>query len=256
MDETNSNSNVICKIYDHEDLFTVIVQMVLAAAALLSLWIKRMSEKPRRTFQTWFLDASKQGFGACYSHVLNMAIASIVSNIVNENASLNDECAWYGISFLIDTTLGLAMSIMLLNVLDGCVDQIGWSSFRNSGVYTGASIFTQWVHQVMSWLLILTLVKLIMYFFIRYFSEPLARIGILLFKPLQRNIRFELLFVMIFFPGFLNVIYFWIADHYLKARVVPTGSSKEPNECTPLASNQPVVDSLISKDIEPGHSFH
>jgi hypothetical protein len=26
-----------------------------------------------------------------------------------------------------------------------------------------------------------------------------------------------LLFVMIFFPGFLNVIYFWIADSYLKA---------------------------------------
>ena len=41
--------------------------------------------------------------------------------------------------------------------------------------------------------------------------------GAILFKPLQSNIRFELLFVMIFFPGVLNIIYFWITDSYLKA---------------------------------------
>ena len=28
--------------------------------------------------------------------------------------------------------------------------------------------------------------------------------------------RFELVFVMVFFPGVLNVMYFWIADSYLK----------------------------------------
>ena len=40
----------------------------------------------------------------------------------------------------------------------------------------------------------------------------------MLFRPLQGNIRFELLFVMILFPGLMNVIYFWIADHHLKAK--------------------------------------
>jgi hypothetical protein len=48
-------------------------------------------------------------------------------------------------------------------------------------------------------------------------SEPLAFFGGLLFAPLQCNIHFELVFVMILFPGLLNVIYFWIADGYLKA---------------------------------------
>ena len=50
------------------------------------------------------------------------------------------------------------------------------------------------------------------------FSQMLAFVGSILFFPLQFNIRVELLFVMIFFPGFLNVIYFWIADSYLKAK--------------------------------------
>lgn len=61
-----------CKVYDSEDFFTVFVQMMLAAFALLSLWFKRQGETPRRKFRTWFLDISKQGLGACYAHVLNM----------------------------------------------------------------------------------------------------------------------------------------------------------------------------------------
>jgi cytoskeletal protein RodZ len=49
-------------------------------------------------------------------------------------------------------------------------------------------------------------------------ADPLAVVGGILFAPLQVNIRLELLFVMIVFPGFLNVIYFWIADSFLQAK--------------------------------------
>jgi hypothetical protein len=62
----------ICKVYDKEDFFTVAVQIFLALLALMSLYIKRLRETPRRTFRTWSLDISKQAAGACYAHVLNM----------------------------------------------------------------------------------------------------------------------------------------------------------------------------------------
>ena len=55
-------------------------------------------------------------------------------------------------------------------------------------------------------------------------SPVFAWVGDLLFAPLQDNIRFELLFVMIIFPGILNFFYFWIADHYLKAGAEHTDS--------------------------------
>ena len=61
-----------CKIYDKNDFFTVLVQLMLAFIALCSLWIKRIQEVPRRTFWTWFMDVFKQGLGAGYAHVLNM----------------------------------------------------------------------------------------------------------------------------------------------------------------------------------------
>lgn len=74
-----------------------------------------------------------------------------------------------------------------------------------------------WRNQVLAWVVILTLVRVLVMGFIWVFSPILARAGDFLFEPLQGNIRFELLFVMILFPGILNFFYFWVADHYLKA---------------------------------------
>jgi nitrate reductase gamma subunit len=65
-----------CKIYDRNDFFTVLVQILLALFALVALWYKRLSENPRRTFSTWFMDIFKQALGACYAHVLNMVRVS------------------------------------------------------------------------------------------------------------------------------------------------------------------------------------
>lgn len=78
-----------CKVYDNDDFFTIFVQLLLAAFALGSLYLKRMREVPRRTFSTWALDVSKQGVGACYAHVCNMVgtILCVVCNACGENAA-------------------------------------------------------------------------------------------------------------------------------------------------------------------------
>lgn len=73
----NQKDDRTCKVYDHNDFFTVFVQLLLAAFALGSLYLKRMKEVPRRTFSTWALDVSKQGVGACYAHVCNMVSPSV-----------------------------------------------------------------------------------------------------------------------------------------------------------------------------------
>lgn len=40
----------ICRVYDKNDFFTILVQLMLGFVAVLSLYIKRMQETPRRTF--------------------------------------------------------------------------------------------------------------------------------------------------------------------------------------------------------------
>ncbi len=215
-----SNSGQTCQIYNRHDFFTIFVQLLLAFLALCSLYIKRLQEKPRRTFRTWFLDVSKQGFGACYAHVLNMLVAYIIArNIMGSTSStLKDECAWYGISYMIDTTLGLVLAIIGVTILDYFANKHNWVAFKDSGVYAGEEGLKHWALQVFAWMFILTIVKIIIFAVMVLGFQGLAWMGNILFRPIQFNIRFELVFVMILFPGVLNVIYFWVADGFLKAK--------------------------------------
>mmetsp|Transcript_8992 Transcript_8992/g.24921 ORF Transcript_8992/g.24921 Transcript_8992/m.24921 type:complete len:262 (-) Transcript_8992:146-931(-) len=234
-----------CKIYDQDDFFTVLVQIFLAFLALGSLWIKRLQEVPRRLFWTWFMDVFKQGLGACYAHVLNMVIAAVLAVNMRGDVELKDQCAWYGISYLIDTTLGLFLAIVCLRILDYWAKEWDWAHLKHSGVYVGPDGWKHWISQLFAWMGILTFVKLIMYLFMWVFSNGLAIMGQILFEPLQGNIRVELLFVMILFPGLMNVIYFWIADSYLQAQGEHAGAH-EPSTTDPTAD--PKSSSLLNQN--------
>ncbi len=233
-DDGYTEEKQVCQIYSEEDAFTVFVQALLAAFALASLWIKRMQEKPQRDFLTWFLDVSKQAFGACYAHVLNMIIAALIAGNARGGQILDDECAWYAINYVIDTTLGLVITIVFLDWLDRLANHFNWVALKNSGVYEGREGICHWVCQMVAWIVILTLCKVVICLFMWFFAVPLAYVGAILFAPLQSNIRFELLFVMIFFPGVLNIVYFWITDSYLKADL--RDSDDEGKEMSPVSN--------------------
>jgi STIMATE family len=237
----NGSDSGVCKVYDGGDMFTILIQAFLALAAMASLYIKRLREHPRRTLSTWFLDVSKQGFGAAYAHVLNMLIAgSIVNNVrdssnedgsSNTTTTLQDECAWYGMSYLLDTTLGLLLAVIGLQWLERTAKARHWTALEHSGVYSGDTALSHWTAQVTAWIAILTLVKVLIYAFIWICSAPLATVGSLLFAPFTGYKHLELLFVMILFPGILNVVYFWIADSYLQAAADQT-AAHEHDEST------------------------
>lgn len=156
----------------------------------------------------------------CFSYCceIHQVIAAVISQNIRGESKLEDQCAWYGMSYIIDTSLGLLIAVVLLGLLDRTANARDWKSLRNSGVYAGADAVPHWVAQVLAWLAILSIAKVIIYIFMWVFSSPLAYVGAILFLPLQANKHFELVFVMILFPGFLNVIYFWIADGFLKAK--------------------------------------
>lgn len=217
MANDDNTDDEVCLVYSAEDSFTSFVQFLLAIFALASLYVKRQQESPRRKFKTWFLDVSKQGIGAVYAHILNMVIAAIIADNVRGDFELDDQCAWYAINYTIDSTLGLLLSIIFLRLLDLAANKYDWTHLKESGVYHGKEAFAHWMAQMIVWLIILSIVKVLICVFMWLCSSFLARVGQLFFAPLQANIRVELLFVMIFFPGILNVIYFWIIDSYLKA---------------------------------------
>ena len=158
--------------------------------------------------------------------------------------------------YLIDTTLGLVLAIWGLKILDTLSNKYDWTSLKHSGVYqhNDRVYWDHWAFQVLAWVVILTFVKLIIYFFMVAASSPLAYVAGVIFAPLEVNIRFELVFVMILFPGILNIIYFWIADSYLQAGADEADAHIEESKETQLTEKK---ESLLTEDDkqEAGESY-
>ena len=150
---------------------------------------------------------------------------------------------------MVDTTLGLVLAIWGLKLIDYIANEWDWTSLKHSGVYEGVNGLVHWINQVVAWLVIMTVAKVIIYYFMIFFGDWLAHVGAILFLPLQGNIRVELLFVMILFPGVLNVVYFWIADHYLKAGTEHAGAYKPQTLDAELAKK-------AAELLPPGESEH
>ena len=130
------------------------------------------------------------------------------------------------------------LAIWFLKGLDLLAHQNDWVSLKHSGVYEGVDGVMHFVHQTIAWMVVLTLVKVVIYYFMVLCSGLLAVAGAVLFEPFQSNIRLELLFVMIFFPGVLNLVYFWIADSYLKAKGEHKGAHEDEDEMESRAAKQ------------------
>jgi STIMATE family len=163
-----------------------------------------------------------------------MIAAIIINRDHGGEVQLDDQCAWYGIAYLVDTTLGLLLAVWGLKIVDILAHKNDWVSLKHNGVYEGVDGILHWINQCVAWMVILSVVKVIIYYVMVLLSTPLAYFGSILFAPLQANIRFELLFVMIFFPGFLNVIYFWVADSFLQASSDQAGAHEDEEAVTEM----------------------
>jgi hypothetical protein len=92
------------------------VQLLLGLLALSSLYGKWHFESPRRPTQVWFLDAMKQGTSAAMIHVLNIIFAIGIVDF-SDRTSDEDECAFYFMNVVIDTTLGVYIAYLLVQLV-------------------------------------------------------------------------------------------------------------------------------------------
>ena len=92
--------------------FGYLIQIILGIIAFMILIIKRKYEKPKRPIKVWLLDISKQIFSAGFSHILNLFLSVFLSG---EN---NDECLFYFICTLLDSTLGVFISYLFMKLFN------------------------------------------------------------------------------------------------------------------------------------------
>eukprot|EP00388_Colpodella_angusta_P022752 GDKJ01058185.1.p1 GENE.GDKJ01058185.1~~GDKJ01058185.1.p1 ORF type:complete len:284 (+),score=15.64 GDKJ01058185.1:25-852(+) len=198
-----------CQVLSNEDAFGYLVQGALALLCFVALLIKRWMEKPRRRWTIFMMDTSKQGFGGGTLHIMNMIMATFLVSL-NPNA---DECDWYFINVLMDSTIGVLFCYLLVCVFQPIIIHFGANAFGNYGM---PPKFSTWLFQTVVWMIICVLSKAINGASMVFLSTPVAKITEWLFLPLSDFPKTKLVLVMVIIPSILNAVQFWISDNFLK----------------------------------------
>lgn len=147
------------------------VQGLLGILSFATLVVKRQMECPKRSWMIWSLDASKQAIGALFAHLMNMVSAASQAAL----SVKGDSCEWYWLNIVLDATLGVFISYILLRILLRSAYllrryPLGPIKF---GQYGDPPAFTLWLDQLLIWLFVTFLMKLICLLAMSVFQVPL-----------------------------------------------------------------------------------
>ena len=85
-----------------------------------------------RGWAVWGMDVTKQATSGVAAHVAGM----INSHFLNRDTGrVGNECSWYFVAFTFDTTCGVMVGYVLLNILQQAAKKYNWSSLQATGNY-------------------------------------------------------------------------------------------------------------------------
>lgn len=228
-----------CKVL--HDWFGLVIQGVLFAATMGSLLLKWKLEKPQRKFWIFLLDSSKQIVGAGVIHCLNMAFAMLFGQL---NHGGVDECSWYWVNIMIDTTLGVLICYGLLKASEKL---LGYDSGKyGKGSQTGIDWETNpdyktWGQQIAVWCVIVCLMKCIVVLIMWVGVVFWAWLSGAATHAFSSDPKTRLILVMVITPLIMNFFQFWVTDSFLKYKKAfeqdaAAKESAKDAEAAPLAS--------------------
>jgi len=147
--------------------------------------------------------------------MLNLACAVAFTRYERSAA---DECAWYWINIMIDTTFGVGICFVLLK---GTECFLGYDS-GHYGKGSGTGIdwqanpdFRAWLGQISLWCLIVSMMKMIVVSVMYLFAPMWETIAVVCTSRISNN-TMRLLFVIVLTPTCMNMFQFWVTDSFLK----------------------------------------
>jgi len=201
----------------------VAVQGLLLACCVGVFYVKRNMEQKKlgdaaRSKEEFFLDASKQFASAGWIHVMNLGFASALNSLM----SGGDECEWYWINIMVDTTLGTAVAYFFLRIAHAFIrKKLSPTSAEDfkSGEYRGEDgiiSMHKYGKQLTVWLLVITCMKVLMVLCMFLFSGPLLAFAGFILAPFLTQPWLKLLVVMIIFPLLMDGFQIWMIDNFIK----------------------------------------
>jgi len=205
-------------------IYGIFVQALLFACCAGILYWKKKREDAKlgelaRTWTEFGLDSSKQFAGCAWLHILNLVFASVQNFLLKGG----DECTWYWLNIMIDTTLGTFVEYVLLRVFTSFIKKkFGSSSSEfESGNYKGEDgkvIWRRYLKQLAVWLFIVSCMKVLMVLFMFVFSGLLLWVASAVLSPFLKTPALKLLVVMVLVPIVMDGFQLWVTDNFIKRR--------------------------------------
>lgn len=197
----------------------------------------------------------KQAVASLLAHFLNIILGVLFASSSGLDA---DECAWYAVNFTFDVVIGGAMCIVLLRISEwlassGTLCTDGFSALiKKSGAYPVEEHFKAWLAQLVIWLAIMSLSKVVLGAFLFLLRKPIdEHFAVPVFEPIQNHPESELLIVMIVWPLVLNAIYFWVIDLFIKADDEKYDFSNGCCGCGAISSEDNDAGETVDDNIKP-----
>lgn len=199
------------------------IQMVLGAFSIGSLVLKRNAEFPKRPWKIWVFDVSKQVVGSAFIHVVNLTISLLRSHAGrllmagggsggSAQDQDGDQCDWYFLNLLMDTTIGVPLLYVLLTVVHYTASRAGLKV--QSGYYGTPPQLKLYAQQLCLFLVSLMLMKLVVFELLKLdFWIDLAD-WVLNWSDRWPNLQVFL--VMFVSPIVLNCVQFYFIDNIVK----------------------------------------
>jgi len=216
-----------------------VVQAFCALMGFGSLVLKkRMLDDKKgvdRSWAIWGMDVTKQATSGVAAHLAGM----INSHFLNRGTGrVGNECSWYFVAFTFDTTCGVMVGYVLLNILQDAAKQYNWTSLQATGNYmrapnamsrAGAHLVSRgwcqagvdgsvWFKQMLSWCLITLIARAVIgaVLYVLKGTALLQWIATAVADPFNCHPDVLLVLVMLGCPLGMNALQLWVQDQFLR----------------------------------------
>ncbi|EAR90760.3 vaculolar membrane protein (macronuclear) [Tetrahymena thermophila SB210] len=209
--------------------FGVTVQVILGLLSFSILLLKQLNSSTKRSWRIWCMDTSKQAIGSFYIHTINVIISNYLTYTVHPQNQSVTACNWYLVNYLQDFILGNSMNFFVVYMIKKFNDKYKIPALQ-FGQYNSQQTIEDYYPQLLAWLILISINKIILMSNIFIFSKFFHEVGDSLLRNLKNYPKTQLILVVVVIPLIFNTISYWTTDSFLRSKDENQILSQQPYE--------------------------
>lgn len=218
---------------------SLVIQLLMGILVVLVLLLKRNYEHPRRKMIVWCYDISKQLGGSLGIHFLNLGLSVIKRKHKSNHALMNllgftnggnnndvddDQCDWYFLNLLLDTTIGIPILWVALHGLESLLHHFNIENVQSGNYFPKKSpnkegkkpMFSAFLKQLALFITGLAFMKFWIFVILNYFEDVAYKFAELILGWSDPWPNFQVFLIMFVCPILLNCFQYCCVDNIIK----------------------------------------